>query len=543
VAVICAPTADGALLAVAVRDGIAELSRATVLRGTARRLVEEIGIDASADEIARWLAQNGAASPEQAERDAQRFVTELRNGGLVAAASPADAPSVKGMEGRGVDWSALVRAVLARGHRLRFRAMGRSMRPGIPHGSLVEVAPRRFDEVRRGEVVLYATGQEALVAHRVVGARGGALLARGDSSARLDVVKPEDFFGVVTARERRGRWRDVSAGPARWCGLATGVCYRILVALAHCLVVRPLRATYARPAFARAAPHAVLRLLGAVLRWLELLVVRARRPLDALRAALLTTEEKDEDRRALYARKAIQSFTSLEENIHAGLTLLEEVLLARHPIAAGKALVLGCGPGRECLVLARRGLEVTGLDRDDGMLARARALAREAGLPLRYVAGEATDFEVGGGPFDVVVIFSGLYNMILPRVRRVRMLAACARHLGPGGRVLATFLSAYVPPGELPAPRGKRLLETLNPEHELGDVYLVNEAVHIFPQADDVAEEARLAGLEPVDVFRDQRAYDRASGHVRGFAVLRRPADGEPMALPGGETKRSRERG
>jgi SAM-dependent methyltransferase len=522
VAVISAPTPDGALLAVAVRDGVAELSRAAVLRGTARRLVEEIGIDASAEEIARWLARNGAASPEQAERDARRFVAELRNGGLVAAA-PEDAPPAKGMEDRGVDWSVLVRAVLAHGHRLRFRAMGRSMRPGIPHGSLVEVGPRRFDGVRRGDVVLYATAQEPLVAHRVVGARGGALLARGDSSTRLDVVKPEDFIGVVTARERRGRWRSVSAGPARWCGLATGVCYRILVALAHRLVVRPLRATYGRRAFTRAVSHTVLRLLGAVLRGLELAAVRARRPLDTLRAALLSTQEKDEDRRTLYAQKAIQSFTSLEENLHAGLTLLEEVLLARHPMAAGKALVLGCGPGRECLVLARRGFEVTGLDRDDGMLARARTLAREAGLSIRYLAAEATDFEVGGGPFDVVVIFSGLYNMVLPRARRVRMLAACARHLRPGGRVLVTFLSAYVPPGAPPAARGKRFLETVNPDHELGDIYLVNEAVHIFPQADDVAEEARLAGLETVDLFRDQRAYDRASGHVRGFAVLCRP--------------------
>jgi 2-polyprenyl-3-methyl-5-hydroxy-6-metoxy-1,4-benzoquinol methylase len=531
---ISAPTPDGTLLAVAVRDGVAELSQAKVLRGTARRLVEEIGIEASAEEIARWLAQHGATTPGQAEDDAWRFVTELRGQGLVAAPSPAHdgraaAWVVNGVQGESVDWSVLVRAVLMRGHRLRFHALGRSMRPVIPHGSLVEVAPRRFDAVRCGEVVLYSTGQEPLVAHRVVGARGETLLARGDSNTRLDVVKPEDFFGVVTARERRGRWRRVSAGPARWCGLATGVCYRMLVALAHRLVVRPLRATYAHThrTFARAAPYAVLRLLSAGLRRLELLVVRAQRPLDTMRAALLSTEEKDEDRRALYAQKAIQSFTSLEENLHAGLTLLEEVLLAHHPIAAGKALVLGCGPGRECLALARGGFEVTGLDRDDGMLARARVLAREAGLSVRYVAAEVTDFEVDGGPFDVVVIFSGLYNMVLPRVRRVRMLAACARHSGPGSRVLVTFLSAYVPPGEPPVPRAKRFLETLNPDHELGDIYLVNEAVHIFPQADDVAEEARLAGLETLDLFRDQRAYDRASGHVRGFAVLCRPGGGE----------------
>jgi 2-polyprenyl-3-methyl-5-hydroxy-6-metoxy-1,4-benzoquinol methylase len=202
------------------------------------------------------------------------------------------------------------------------------------------------------------------------------------------------------------------------------------------------------------------------------------------------------------------------------------MLLARHPLPAGKALVLGCGPGRECLALARRGCAVTGLDRDRGMLDRARDLAAAAGLAVRYVTAEATDFDVDGGPFDIAVIFSGLYNMVQPRARRIAMLAACARHLRPDGRVFLTFLSAYVAPGVLPMPRGKRFLEAMNPDHQHGDIYLVNEAVHIFPRAGDIANEARVAGLETLDVFRDQRAYDRASGQVRGYAVLRRPHPG-----------------
>ena len=50
-------------------------------------------------------------------------------------------------------------------------------------------------------------------------------------------------------------------------------------------------------------------------------------------------------------------------------------------------------------------------------------------LKLDLISGEAHEFEVDGEPFDVVVVFSGLYNMILPRAWRVSLLRSAARHL------------------------------------------------------------------------------------------------------------------
>jgi hypothetical protein len=90
--------------------------------------------------------------------------------------------------------------------------------------------------------------------------------------------------------------------------------------------------------------------------------------------------------------------------------------------------------------------------------------------------------------------------------------------------VLVTFLSAYAPPGAPPPAPGKTFLEALNPEHERGDAFLLNEVVHVFPRAGDVAAEAREAGLVPLHVARDQRAYDRAPGRVKSYAVLEKPA-------------------
>jgi SAM-dependent methyltransferase len=525
--VTAAVDADGCL-AVLVRDGRAELGRAGLLRGTARELALALGPAADEAAAARWLLGHGAPDEAIARADARRFLAEIerlapaRDGAQLPAPAPV-ARDERSAELEPEAWTRLARAVLAGGHRLRFRAHGRSMRPFLPHGSLLEVEPRTFERVRLGEVVLHARERTPLVAHRVVGRGRGTLLLRGDSNARLDQVEPHDYLGVVVARESGGRWRSVSSGAERWLGLASGLAYRGLVGCARVFVLRPLRGTFGGRSVVRALLRGFLRLASGGLFFLERAAIRLRRPLDVLRAALYSTQEKDRERTRLYRKRAIQDFTALEENVRSGLTLLEEVLLARHPLAQGKVLVLGCGPGRECLVLARRGCTVTGLDREPGMLERARELARAAGLAIRYVEGEAGDFRVEGGPFDAVVIFSGLYNMLLPRARRVRMLASAREHLRPGGRVLVTFLSAYVWPGKDPAPPGKHVLEALNPEHERGDVYLLNESIHVFPRDDDVSAEAREAGLETVELFRDQRAYDRPAGQVRGYSVLRRP--------------------
>lgn len=518
-----------ACLAVLVRDGCAELARAGLLRGSARELAQALGPGAGEDEVTHWLRAHGAPDEGVARADARRFLAELerldppRNGRCVLSGWTTGLPETAGPALEPAAWTRLARAVLAGGHRLRFRAYGRSMRPFLPHGSLLEVEPRAFERVRLGEVVLHAAERAPLVAHRVVGREQGKLLTRGDSNARLDAVAASDFLGVVVARESAGQWRPVSSGAERWLGLAAGLGYRCLVFGARVFVLHPLRRTFGRPSFVRAVLRWSLRMASGALLFLERAAIRLRRPLDVLRAALLATAEKDGQRARLYHGKAIQDFTALEENVRSGLTLLEEVLLARHPLE-GKVLVLGCGPGRECLVLAHRGCTVTGLDREPGMLARARELALAAGLEVRYLEGEAMDFRIEGGPFDAVVIFSGLYNMLLPSARRVHMLRSARAHLRPGGRVLVTFLSAYQWPGEGPPPPGKHVLEALNPEHERGDLYMLNEAIHVFPADEDVSAEARAAELETLDLFRDQRAYDRPAGQVRGYAVLRRPA-------------------
>lgn len=93
----------------------------------------------------------------------------------------------------------------------------------------------------------------------------------------------------------------------------------------------------------------------------------------------------------------------------------------------------GCGTGRVAIELARRGLDVIGVDLDPDMIGLARAKAPE----LTWVQADLSELDLPPR-FDAVV----LAGNVIPYVasdRRQATVIACARHLAPGGRLIAGF--------------------------------------------------------------------------------------------------------
>jgi SAM-dependent methyltransferase len=93
----------------------------------------------------------------------------------------------------------------------------------------------------------------------------------------------------------------------------------------------------------------------------------------------------------------------------------------------------GCGTGRVGIELARRGVDVVGVDRDPDLLERARAKAPHG----TWVLADLAELDLGRR-FDVVV----LAGNVVPYVessRRPAAVGACAHHLHPGGRLVAGF--------------------------------------------------------------------------------------------------------
>ncbi|MEU6982353.1 methyltransferase domain-containing protein [Streptomyces sp. NPDC046324] len=119
-------------------------------------------------------------------------------------------------------------------------------------------------------------------------------------------------------------------------------------------------------------------------------------------------------------------------------------------VAPGRALDLGCGPGRNALYLASLGFEVDAVDLSDEAVTWAEQRAQEAGADVRFHRGDA--FALAGsaltGPYDLICD-SGCFHHLPPH-RRVSYLALVERLLAPGGQLALTCFASGAMGSELP---------------------------------------------------------------------------------------------
>ncbi|NJP51527.1 class I SAM-dependent methyltransferase [Streptomyces sp. SBST2-5] len=181
----------------------------------------------------------------------------------------------------------------------------------------------------------------------------------------------------------------------------------------------------------------------------------------------------------------------------------------------GRALDLGCGPGRNALFLATRGFEVDAVDLSPVAVAWARERAEEAGVRgVRFHCGDAFVLTAGelGGPYDLVYD-SGCFHHLPPH-RRISYLALLDRVLAPGGRFALTCFAAGGMGSELDDHafyRGTGL--------QGGLAYTDESLRRIF---------AETAGLEEIELRRMvQQGGDSAwfGADFLWTALLRRPDD------------------
>jgi SAM-dependent methyltransferase len=105
------------------------------------------------------------------------------------------------------------------------------------------------------------------------------------------------------------------------------------------------------------------------------------------------------------------------EFVHGLTELVAKEEAGREP-PYGRALDLGTGSGIWALFLARRGWQVTGIDRVERALDRGRARAAREGVGVRFVHGDVTRLDradVGAG-FRLVVD-TGTFHDLRPRDR------------------------------------------------------------------------------------------------------------------------------
>jgi SAM-dependent methyltransferase len=234
-----------------------------------------------------------------------------------------------------------------------------------------------------------------------------------------------------------------------------------------------------------------------------------------------------------------------------------DLLLALAARSGGPVLELAVGSGRLAIPLASEGFEVTGVDLDQAMLARARRLADAAGTSvarrIRLVEGDARTVRLPeAGAFGFAFIPLNSIFVMGSRADQAAAVLTLAAHLAPGGVAL---VDAWQPEAEdLARYDGRLVLEWVRTDPETGfEVSKTGSAIYdgasssvrlttIFEEgrpgeaptrwirsdrlrlvsADDLVEMVEAAGLEVETVAGDYDLGDVGPGAERAIVVARK---------------------
>jgi SAM-dependent methyltransferase len=114
------------------------------------------------------------------------------------------------------------------------------------------------------------------------------------------------------------------------------------------------------------------------------------------------------------------------QDVHGEATFVEQ-------LGVRSVLDAGCGTGRVARELARRGLDVVGIDLDPLMLDTGRRKAPH----LEWHQADLATFNLGR-TFDAVVMAGNVMLFVTPGTEAT-VVENLARHLGPGGLLVAGF--------------------------------------------------------------------------------------------------------
>ena len=101
-------------------------------------------------------------------------------------------------------------------------------------------------------------------------------------------------------------------------------------------------------------------------------------------------------------------------------------------LPSGKALDIGCGPGRNALWLAEKGWDVTGIDASSVGLQQALDKAKDKGVDLNTIHGDIFATELPHKHYDLVV----MANIHVTLVLRRQLFSKAVSALKEGGHLL-----------------------------------------------------------------------------------------------------------
>jgi len=126
-------------------------------------------------------------------------------------------------------------------------------------------------------------------------------------------------------------------------------------------------------------------------------------------------KDRSKDQRARWDIKYEQGLPSLTEPDPFFISAYERFVTPSIP-KPGVALDLAGGLGRHALWLASRGWQVTVVDLSDVAIGKLRDAALELNVNVDLFAGDAAEYKLEPGQFDLIVLFYHLDRSLFPRI-------------------------------------------------------------------------------------------------------------------------------
>lgn len=203
------------------------------------------------------------------------------------------------------------------------------------------------------------------------------------------------------------------------------------------------------------------------------------------------TEEPDQQR--LWDTETARAYDTPGEGMFAPGVLGPTVELLAHLAQGtdaepapgdGSAVEFAIGTGRVAIPLREAGVEVSGVELSEAMIARLREKTDPDRIPV--VHGDMTTADAGTGHALVYLVFNTIGNLLTQQAQ-VACFRSAARHLAAGGRFVVEMM---VPQLRYLAPGRRGTVEVSEEGYLLVDTYdplaqiLVSHHVHFDPTVD-----------------------------------------------------------
>ena len=215
-----------------------------------------------------------------------------------------------------------------------------------------------------------------------------------------------------------------------------------------------------------------------------------------------------------------------------------EKVLALAGYKEGTVLDLCCGPGRHSLALAKRGIQVTAVDRSEFLLRKAKEEAAKSNLQIEFVSDDMRRF-VRDNSFSLILNMFTSFGYFDDQEDDLKVLRNAYRSLKPEGAIVIDLLGKeplarrYQATGSTELIDGSLLIE----RHEIredwsrcqnewilvkdGAAMTFNFQTRLY-SGQEMKDIMRRAGFEEVEVFGDLDGNEYGINAARLIAVGRK---------------------